>query len=387
MKVTYIANARIPTEKAHGVQIMRMCEAFAALGNDVTLVAPWRFNPLKKHDPYSYYGVKRNFRIVRLPSIDLTRFGKIGFYIQTLTFAESVFWYLLFTKHDLIYSRDEWALWYRSSVRGDFVWEVHTKHPNSWVVQRVLKKAKAIIAISKGLKDLYVSYAGDVRKIHIAHDGVSLAQFDQLPAKQEARKNIGIPLDARVVGYVGKYKTMGEGKGVDELLEAFAAVLPEVRDAQLMLVGINANEEETIRTQLRKFKIQETKVRLVQHVPQPMIPMYLAACDTLVMNYPKTEHYATYMSPLKLFEYMASGVPIVTTDLVTVREVLTEQEALFVAPDDSHALAATLARVLHEPGAYAKVGENARERVKKYSWEARARNILESIKNPMLPRG
>ena len=64
MKIYYIANARMPTEKAHGIQIIYMCKAFADAGMDVELVIPRRLNPIKD-DPFDYYGVKRNFRIIR----------------------------------------------------------------------------------------------------------------------------------------------------------------------------------------------------------------------------------------------------------------------------------------------------------------------------------
>ena len=80
MKIIYIANARIPTEKAHGVQIMKMCQAFAKIGNKVTLVLPRRRNPIIA-DPFEYYVVSQSFNIIKLPTIDLVFLGKIGFLI------------------------------------------------------------------------------------------------------------------------------------------------------------------------------------------------------------------------------------------------------------------------------------------------------------------
>ena len=74
MKLLYIANMRLPTEKAHGVQIVQNCEALAAAGAEVTLWAARRVNRLKLHgqqDPWSFYGVARDFKIARIPSLDL----------------------------------------------------------------------------------------------------------------------------------------------------------------------------------------------------------------------------------------------------------------------------------------------------------------------------
>ena len=85
-KIMYIANARIPTEKAHGLAIMKMCEAFARQRTEVELVVPRRLNPIQD-DPFEYYDVERNFSLVKLPSIDLVWIGRIGFLVQLVTFS------------------------------------------------------------------------------------------------------------------------------------------------------------------------------------------------------------------------------------------------------------------------------------------------------------
>ncbi|MBU1557858.1 hypothetical protein KKC45_02755 [Patescibacteria group bacterium] len=113
MKITYIANIRIPTEKAHGIQIMKMCEAFANEGHNVELIVPKRINNLKKN-PFRYYGVQENFKIKKLPTLDLIKFGKIGFFIQSISFAKFTLFFTLFKKTDLVYSRDELPLWFLS---------------------------------------------------------------------------------------------------------------------------------------------------------------------------------------------------------------------------------------------------------------------------------
>lgn len=77
-KLLYIANARIPTERAHGLQMNKMCEAFAAAGNEVTMLAPTRRNPISA-DPYSFYKTSKTYRIEYLPCPDLVRFGSVGF--------------------------------------------------------------------------------------------------------------------------------------------------------------------------------------------------------------------------------------------------------------------------------------------------------------------
>lgn len=118
MKLTYISNSRILTEKAHGIQIMKMCEAFVQNGVEVKLIVPKRLNIIKD-DPFEYYEVKKNFLITKLPTLDLVSFGRIGFWIQHISFAIFVFSYLLFKKTNIIYSRDDLSLFGLSFIKNN----------------------------------------------------------------------------------------------------------------------------------------------------------------------------------------------------------------------------------------------------------------------------
>ena len=94
MKLIYITNSRFPTEKAHGVQISKMCEAFVKQGIEIELVCPKRKNKIKENF-FEYYDIKKNFKLKKLWSLDLVGIvPHLGFRIQSLTFAISAFFYL-----------------------------------------------------------------------------------------------------------------------------------------------------------------------------------------------------------------------------------------------------------------------------------------------------
>src|SRR5262245_60594539 len=136
-KLLYLSLVRIPTEKAHGLQIIQNCEAFADAGYDVTLWVPRRVNTpdmRQVQDVYRYYGVKRNFTLRYLPTLDLMalaggnlRLERIAFYIYVLTYILAVLVRLLFTSADIYYSRDETLLLALSFVkaRRRLAYEVH----------------------------------------------------------------------------------------------------------------------------------------------------------------------------------------------------------------------------------------------------------------------
>ena len=150
MKIVYFANIRMPTDMAHGIQIMQMCEAFASAGNEVELVVPKRFNQIKT-DPFVYYDVKKIFKIKKLFCIDLLIFslGKTGFLLQTFSYFLAARIYLWFNRYDILYVRSEFA----GLLFRNYVLEIHTLpeqiralHKYAW------RKAKKIIALTSFLK-------------------------------------------------------------------------------------------------------------------------------------------------------------------------------------------------------------------------------------------
>jgi len=87
------------------------------------------------------------------------------------------------------------------------------------------------------------------------------------------------------------------------------------------------------------------------------------------------------MSPLKLFEYMAAGVPIVATELPSVREVLRHGEnAWLVEPDEKNALAKGITRIIEDAALKAKIAAEAEQSAKQYTWERRAISILDQMR-------
>src|ERR1700683_591073 len=129
MKLLYLSNMRLPTEKAHGAQIMKTCEAFARAGVDITLVVTDRRTDITD-DPFAYYGVTTRFPIVRLPVLDFVAWGKIGFMVQIFSFAFASARFARTHKPDCLYGRDEIVLWIAYLFGQRYmVWE---SHAGSW---------------------------------------------------------------------------------------------------------------------------------------------------------------------------------------------------------------------------------------------------------------
>ena len=383
MKLLYLANARLPTEKAHGIQIMKMCEAFAQSGIEVELLVPRRFDD-RGSDLYDFYGVRQSFKITRILTIDLSSFGAVGYVIRTISFAIAAFLHI--RRVDVVYSRDDFPLALASLRQRPCFFEVHTAK-DGFFARLALRRSRGVIFISKGLRDFFETRGRLRSTALIAPDGVDLRHFSGIRAsKDELRKEFGLPVTAKIVGYVGKYRTMGKDKGVDALIRIFSKLLKGDPNRFLLLVGIYAEELEEVRAVFTELAIPQENYRIVSHLPQAAAMRYLPACDVLVMNYPDIPHYALFMSPLKLFEYMASGVPIVSTDLPSVREILDERLAVLVPPTETEALCRGIEQVLMNPESAARLSHAARIAVEKHTWHNRAATIIGFLKASLKSR-
>jgi len=337
MKFIYIANARIPSEKAHPYQILKMCEAFAKNGMDVELVVPFRVQTNKRmraiDDIWQYYGVKDKFRITTLPSLDLIFVGSylpswieyLLFYLQASTFYASAASYSLLRKAEIIYSRDPEFLFVlgliKPSWRPRMYYEAHT-FPGSrigkWLRLWVGRRIGGLIVITNKLKELYTELGVPEDRILVARDGVDLQRFKKEMDKEKARERLGLPIDKEIVCYTGH---LFPWKGVYTLADS-AKLLQQ---CLFVVVGGMDDDVRRLRDYLQAKGI--SNVEVVGYVQPSIIPDYLFAADVLVLpNSAKAKIASHYTSPLKLFEYMASRRPIVASDLPSLREVLRDGE-------------------------------------------------------------
>ncbi|MDP3935128.1 MAG: glycosyltransferase [Candidatus Giovannonibacteria bacterium] len=379
-KLIYIANARIPTEKAHGIQIMKMCEAFTAQGVNVELVLPRRLNSIKEN-PFDYYGVRKNFKITKLPTLDFIALGlgQFGFFAETILFLIASKIYLLFSakggsayggkNYDILYTREEWAgLFFK-----DFCMEVHSLPAKpSFLHRKTWRKAKAILVLTSFLKAELIKLGINENKILILPDAVDLAKFDIKISKEEARKKLNLPQDKKIILYTGSFY-LYDWKGVDILLKAAEEF---GTDFLFLLVGGSEREISNFKSQTSNLK----NIKLISHKPYAEIPYYLKSADVLVLPNKKGNAMSEkHTSPLKLFEYMASSRLIIASDLPSLREILTEKEAMFFKPNDPKDLADKIKYILTNQNLANQISQNALQKAQNYTWSNRAYRAIDFL--------
>lgn len=374
MKLVYLSTARIPDDWAHVLQMLIMCEAFAEAGASVELVVPRRART-PATDPFTYAGVKPVFQITRLWCLDLFPGTQSAFFywLRTLSFFISASVYLALKKYDVLYTREHQAgLFFRN-----FIYEVHAvPKENSRVYARLWSRARGLVVLTSFIRDRFVNQGFSKERVLVAPDAVRVEQFASPLTQEEARKKLGLRSEGYLMGYVGTLKTMQMEKGVACAIHSLHE-LPE--EVSLMVVGGESEDIAEYRALAEKEGVV-SRVQFIGKVAHADVPLYLRAFDVVVAPFPDLEHYRYFMSPLKIFEYMAAGVPMIVSDLPSLREVLSEKTARFIPPADPSALATAVRELRAHPEAAHALATLAQEDARtRFSWLHRARSILTFI--------
>lgn len=373
MKIVYLANSIIPSKTANSIHIMKMCQAFADNGNEVILVVPNRYKEQIKNinNVYSYYNVRKNFKIIFVKYMYLR-------YIGIINHSINVFIKLSDIKPDFVYGRDFYSC-FLSSFKYSTAIEIHAPLNNrikEWMLNRIVKnkKFKKVIVISKILKNLIICKQNIIKNnIYVAHDGAD-ERYDFNTKVKSIIENKKLN-----IGYVG---SLYKGKGI-EVIENIAPYLPE------MMFHIVGGRNDDI--EYWKKKINVSNVIFYGFLSQEKINKYLNSFDICLLpnqidvyinnNINKNSNIGEYTSPLKMFEYMASKTPIVASDIPVLCEVLNHNSAILVDSKDYKGWINSL-ELLRSKELREKLLKNANEDfILNYTWKVRAKNIIKECIN------
>jgi len=377
IKLIYVVNGRIPNERANGIQIVNTCEALGATGADLTLVTPIFFG--EKETLQKKYGIKKTFKHVRIFAIDIP-FGPLQFFIRSWTFFLSVNIFLLYLYMVSFVTREKVVIYARGEVIFSLLpisflvptfFETHQirNYPNLYKI--ALKRVKGIVVITDRLKKKFIEEYGIAKeKILVARDSVNLQKFSEVDIDKKIWLKHGINIDKKIILYTG---TLGKEKGVDTLALSSPCVS---QDTQIVFIGGNQEQADAFREKYKAYK----NISALGYVEHELIPKYIAAADVLILPDLSTDTYANlFTSPMKLFEYMASGRVIVASDIPSLREVLTEDSCLFFESGNEKSLAAKILVALNDNTGSERLGKKAQEIVSHFTWTKRGDAIINHV--------
>jgi glycosyltransferase involved in cell wall biosynthesis len=388
VRILYLADIRFPLERANGIQTMETCHALAARGHRVSLaVRPDTHKPPR--DPYAFYGLPRLSGSLNIEVVPVTgppvarRTGYVTFGIGRAMGR---------VRQDVIFTRDlglaSILVRLPRLVRGPVVYEAHTIAADEAAARHemltgadaatpaklrrlaardalVWRSADGYITITHGLKNEMERRFGPRTRVAVVPDGARIQHHE--PSDVGHRTSDIAPF---TIGYAGH---LYPWKGVELIIEAVTA-LPDTR---ALIIGGHEQEPDLARIKDLAAQLDcSSRVTFTGFVAPADVSARLAGADVLVLPNPASAISSAFTSPLKLFEYMAAGRPIVASDLPSMREVLThERNALLVAPGNPQALTAAIRRLKEDAALGARLAAQAREDVGQFTWDRRAERL------------
>jgi glycosyltransferase involved in cell wall biosynthesis len=368
----YLSKGNIPSAAANTMQVMKMASALSKEYSPFVLVTGKHLLE-RKNSGFSFeewYGLQDVSFVTRIPSGLCKDYPYPAGYVPKLYRWVSLV-YLMMRRPCRLFTRNAdvvpWALRLGIST----VLETHQGKPFKESYYRNLKSHplfKGLVVISPYMVEMHSRYL-PLEKIRFLEDGVDLASYEVRCTKGELQRELEIEMGgySHLAVFTGH---LYPNRGIEEIL-IVAAQLPNIL---FLLVG---GWEEDLRK--RDQEIQQKRlanVRLTGFKPNIMIPKYQQAADILLIPYSSKLDTVKWFSSLKLFEYMASGTPIIASNLERISSVLNEDSGYLIPPDDPTALMNVIKEICAHPEEAHYKAQKAREVVKQYTWQQRAKEIL-----------
>lgn len=242
---------------------------------------------------------------------------------------------------------------------------VHQDKAREWT-DKAFAHAATIIAVSKEVGDYVSKTLFSAGKIYIVPNGVNVQRFQEIRLKARDPD-----VNSFTIGFVG---TLKPWHGLPLLISAFKRLQQDSKNCRLLIVG-DGPEREGLVKQLEEMKLKDA-VEFTGQVSPSEIPKWLALMDVAVAPYPILENF--YFSPLKVYEYMAAGLPVVASRAGQMETLIEDGvNGILVQPNDINDLFQGLNRIRRDPQWGRSLGEAARKTVSmKHTWEAALEQIL-----------
>ncbi len=372
MRIACISASQVPSTAANSMQVMKACQAISQLGHEVRLFVPRRSQTSDNIDLVAYYGLTSPIQIEWLPDNRKIHHYDLAYRAVRLSRRMNA---------DITYSWLPQAGIFSLLAGIPVILELHGPPEGRFgpilfsLFYRVPGK-KRLLPITRALAEqLGKRFNIDINdKVHlqVSPNGVDLERYANLPGPSVARELLGLP-PILTVGYTGH---LYPGRGMMLIVE-LARQFPQVN---FLWVGGQSADVELWRGRLKAEKIEN--ITLTGFVQNSQLPLYQAAADILFMPYEKVVtgssggDSATYASPMKMFEYMASKRLIISSDLPVIREVLNPSNAILCPAEDIYSWSQALSFVISSEENRFSIAQQAWLDVQQYTWLERARKAL-----------
>ncbi|MFV1974450.1 MAG: glycosyltransferase family 4 protein [Candidatus Scalindua sp.] len=375
-----------------------MCRSFQNAGVDIELLRPKRagLSVYESKTIKEWYGFDRDVPNQELDTIDFLSslppklpriIYRMAFKTMIGTFNRSLIKYIKrYQGEFVLYTRDKRVF---SKIANTFpntikIMEFHHLEEAPGAVyqeeSRIISAATGVVVLTSVLKEMLIKRGYSENRILVESSAIDPVAFPGGISRDVARKKLNLSEKGKIVSYIGNFHTLGLEKGLDTIVQSIPLVTRKYKDVSYYFVGGPMSYADGYISSLENVNVDKRHYRFFDRQAYKDIHLWLAAADVLVMPLPDHPRFSKNTSPMKIFEYMSSGRPMVITDLPAFRGVLEhEKNALLVPTKDVESFSDAVLRLLQDSALANKLAKNAYTDVQKKTWDARAKRIVQWI--------
>lgn len=229
------------------------------------------------------------------------------------------------------------------------------------------------------MKKFYSKKGIPIKKIFVLEDAVNINNYNSIRVRKlRLREILNLPLNKKIILYSG---SVYKDRGIKTILNA--AKINKNENYFFVFIG-GPKKYTRYWENYKKKNIKKENILFLGLVSYKMVPYYLKSADILLATYSFSCPTLNIMSPLKIFEYMASKVPFIATRIGRMTEICNNEECLFVNPEDPQDLIEKINLLLNDKDLQKELIENAFNKAKNNTYIKRCKKIIRLIRNNRL---
>jgi len=380
-KILYLSISRLPTEKANGLQTIKMCE-YLASHYDIELMYPKRFNKINSNILY-YYNCIKKFKITEVKTYDFKYrnfillkdfINNYNYKIHIVIYFFNILLQIRKKNFDYIFIRDYYLLYlfYKFKIYlNNIIFEVHSI-PKNKLFSKIISNILCTIFISKinfnkykiknNIKSILLPDAAEIRE---------LKYTAWIEDKYKFKNNINI-------AYIGKVQAKGYKKISFFLESIYDFFINNETNIRLLIIGDSLNNLDPQSKSYCEKLVKKNKLKFINHIKYRNLNKIYSIIDVACIPYQKNDH-TEYASPLKIFEYISYNKPILTSDVGDTLNILNYENAYIYKENEKLSLINNLIDIEQNfPNKLKKYNFNLSLQ---YSWEKRCNLLYNYLEN------
>lgn len=345
MKIRYISPLIYPSKYVNRLQVMKVAESYSKLADFELVLGKLK---ISTDELFTEYNVMNKFKIHEM--------GEVKFWPRSFWLAKRISFLLKQDDDETIYYIRDVLLAYWLTIlsrrfKNKYFFEMHSlkKFPDH-IYKRILDRAKGIIITNnKKKKEIIEKYGIREKKIIVSGNGVDISEFNSLPEKKAARQKLKLQKNKFLVVYTG-------------------SVLPSYGSE--IMKEVKENLEGDI------------DLLIISGIEREKALLYMRAADILIAPYiPVNDHFRYNMSPMKIKEYIASGTPLIASDVPAIREIVSDDTCLLIKSGRADLLKKAIYEIRDNYDKALVRARAAQDLANTYSWSNRAEKVTTFIRN------